>query len=76
MKNIQFVIFLKFYLGLIFDEGIFLGFVEAQGFFWVFIFAPIRSSPLLEIPSTLPLGSGTPLIRPPTGKGNLTVFTG
>ena len=35
-----------------FSMGVFLVFLETLGIFWVFIFAPIRPSPLLEIQST------------------------
>ena len=39
--------------GLIFGPGIFGGFCcKPKGFLWVLIFAPIGSSPSLEIPST------------------------
>ena len=41
-----------FFWGLIFGPGIFMGFVGSPRDFWVLIFAPIRSSPSLEIRST------------------------
>ena len=46
---------LGFLGGLVFGPGIFWGFCwKPWGFFWVLLFAPIRSSPSLEIQNTLP----------------------